>query len=97
MVKDSARKKAARAYARQTGGSYTAAARNTAHRRADADGGVSAYQMHIELVRALEQAGWPVEYEDFPEYVPYRSYSGPARVTVGRADQLPPRRGGRIG
>src|SRR2546421_7591510 len=86
MVKDSARKKAARAYAHQTGQSYTASARETAHPRAD--GGVSAYQAHIELVKALRQAGWPVEYEDFPEHVEYRSYPGPARVTVGRADQV---------
>src|SRR5256885_14391823 len=86
MVKDSARKKAARAYAHQTGQSYTASARQTAHPRAD--GGVSAYQVHIELVKALRQAGWPVEYEDFPEHVEYRSYPGPARVTVGRADQV---------
>src|SRR5436309_1476214 len=85
MVKDNARKKAARVYAYQTGQSYTAAARHTAHRSA---GGVSAYQVHIELVQALRQAGWPVEYEDFPEHVQYRSYPGPARVTVGRADQV---------
>ncbi len=86
MVKDSARKKAARAYAQETGQSYTTAARHTAHRQAD--GGVSAYQVHIGLVQALRQAGWPVEYEDFPEHVEYRSYPGPARVTVGRADQV---------
>src|SRR5205823_12863290 len=83
---DSARKKAARVYARQTGQSYTTAVRHTAH--GSASDLVSAYQVHIELVQALRQAGWPVEYEDFPEHVEYRSYPGPARVTVGRADQV---------
>jgi len=85
MVKNSARKKAARAYADATGQPYTTAARHTALRH---DGWVSARAVHTDLTRALRQAGWPVEAEDFPENVEYRSYPGPARLTVGRADQV---------
>jgi hypothetical protein len=72
MVKDSAHKKAARAYAEATGRSYTATARQTARR--NVGGEISAYQVHTELARGLRQAGWPVECEDFPEHVQYRSY-----------------------
>ena len=39
-------------------------------------------------MQALQAAGWPVEYETFPENVEYRGYAGPARLTVGRADQV---------
>lgn len=83
MVKYSGRKKAARAYAQANGISYTAA------RRTNQKGGLlSAFAVHTGLMEALEAAGWPVEYETFPEMVQYRGYAGPARLTIGRADQV---------
>lgn len=85
MVKDNARKKAARAHARATGLPYTAAARHTTRHRG---GGLSALGVHADLMEALQAAGWPVEYETFPENVQYRGYAGPARLTVGRAGQV---------
>jgi len=85
MVKDHARKKAARAHAAAAGLPYTAARRRTARHR---DGGLSAAGVHADLMRALRAAGWPVEHETFPENVQYRGYAGLARLTVGRADQL---------
>jgi hypothetical protein len=85
MVKNDARKKATRAHAEATGLPYTAAARLTTRRR---DGGLSAAAVHADLMQALQASGWPVEYETFPENVEYRGYAGPARLTVGRADQV---------
>lgn len=84
MVKYSGRKKAAKAYARANGVSYTAAARPTNHRR----GLLRALAVHTGVMLALEAAGWPAEYETFPEDVQHRGYAGPARLTVGRADQV---------
>jgi hypothetical protein len=49
---------------------------------------VLARQLHADLVAAFRQAGWPVEAETFPEFAEYRAYPGPARLTVGRWDQL---------
>ncbi|HEY2081117.1 MAG TPA: hypothetical protein VGH53_32730 [Streptosporangiaceae bacterium] len=80
MVKYSGRKKAARA----NGVSYTAAARRTNHRR----GLLRALAVHTGVMLALEAAGWPAEYETFPEDVQHSGYAGPARLTVGRADQV---------
>jgi hypothetical protein len=56
MVKYSGCKKAARAYARANGVSYTAAARRTNHR-----GLLSALAVHTGVMLALEAAGWPAE------------------------------------
>jgi hypothetical protein len=84
MVKDTARKKAARAYAQATGVPYTAAARVTMRHRSR----LSAIGVHTDLMTALTAAGWPVEYETFPENVEYRGYAGPAWLTVGRGYQV---------
>jgi len=85
MVKDSARKKAAKAYAEATAVSHAAAARLTARHRC---GGLSAAAVHTNLMRALQAAGWPVEHETFAENAQYRGYAGPARLFVGRANQV---------
>jgi hypothetical protein len=84
MVKDSARKKAARAYAQATGVPYTTAARRTSCNGSE----LSTADVYTALMEALQAAGWPVESETFPENVEYRGYAGPARLTVGRAYQV---------
>jgi hypothetical protein len=85
MVKYSGRKKAARAHAQATGMSYTAAERRTSHR---GGGPLSALGVHTGLMNALEAAGWPVEYQTFPENGEYTGFAGPACMNVGRNDQL---------
>jgi hypothetical protein len=85
MVTNSARKKAATAHAQAAGLPYTAAARHTDRGR---DGTLTAIGVHTDLMQALQRAGWPTEYETIPENVQYRGYAGPARLTVGRADQV---------
>lgn len=84
MVKDDARKSTARAYAKATGMSHAAATRQTRHRAE----GLSALGVRTALMEALRQAGWPVEFDTIPQHVDYLGYAGPARLAVGRSDQV---------
>jgi hypothetical protein len=84
MVKGSARDKVARRTHARPGLAYIAGARHTRHR----DGGLRAPGAHTDLVTAPQRAGWPVQCETVAENVQDRGSAGPARLTVGRADQV---------